>query len=170
MRVFVDCLLYALALGLGLMTLAFFVQATAVLLCRHTKMPMASVRPRVAVLVPAHDEHAGIGALVEHIRLHLRPSDRLLVVADNCQDETATIAADHGAEVLVRDDPKRRGKGFALAAGLRHLAQVPPEVVVFVDADCRFDLEGVDLIARACAACDAPVQCRNLMLAAREEP
>ena len=49
-------------------------------------------RPPVAVLVPAHDEAGGIVATLASITRQLRPGDRLLVVADNCSDETALLA------------------------------------------------------------------------------
>ncbi|UUZ49852.1 hypothetical protein LP420_06825 [Massilia sp. B-10] len=42
--------------------------------------------------------------------------DRLLVVADNCSDDTANQARSLGADVLERTDLVRRGKGYALDA------------------------------------------------------
>ena len=46
-------------------------------------------RPRVAILVPAHDEEAGIGRTVTALLGELAPGDRLLDIADNCSDRTA---------------------------------------------------------------------------------
>src|ERR1700733_14641712 len=54
---------------------------------------------RVAVLIPAHNEAAGIAPTIEDIKLQLRPGDRLIVVADNCSDDTAVVATSLGAEV-----------------------------------------------------------------------
>ena len=51
--------------------------------------------------------------------------DRLLVVADNCSDDTAAVARAAGAEVTERSDVERRGKGYALDHGVRHLAADP---------------------------------------------
>ena len=96
---------------------------------------------RYRVLIPAHDEAEG---LVERLRAltPLLPSpETALVVADNCTDETAAVAAATGVEVIVRDEPSARGKGYALRFGLEHLAADPPEVVVFLDADSSY-LEG----------------------------
>ena len=129
-------------------------------------LALSSTRPTVAVLVPANNEEAGIGALIAHASQQLCAGDRILVVADNCSDDTASIAARHGAEVLVRNDRLRRGKGFALADGLRHLAAFAPEIVIFLDADCRLSAGGVDSLARASARSQSPVQCLYLMLAA----
>ena len=91
---------------------------------------------RMAVVVPAHDEEVQIGASVRALRGELGPSDRLLVVADNCQDRTATLAREAGAEVIERQDSSQQGKGFAISFGVAHLAAAPPDVVVLVDADC----------------------------------
>src|SRR5205085_6347229 len=89
--------------------------------------PGASRRPRVAVLMPAHNEAAGIAASLATVTPQLVAGDRLLVVADNCVDDTAAVAAAAGAEVVQRRDTTRRGKGYALGFGLRHLAPDPPE-------------------------------------------
>jgi hypothetical protein len=122
-------------------------------------------RPRVAVLVPAHDEARGIGATLGSIRRQLRQGDRLLVVADNCSDDTAALARAAGAEVTERNDPARRGKGYALDHGLRELEARPPHVVVVVDADCDVGEGCIDQLARRCAATGRPVQALDLMLA-----
>jgi len=161
------------ALGLVLATGAFALQSgAAIFLCDRPLLPSLSrsYRPSIAVLVPAHNEEQHIEATLHRIKSDLSLNDHVVVVADNCVDQTASLAVRGGAEVVVRNDSSRRGKGFALAAGLRHLAPVAPEVVVFVDADCQFSPHGLDLLARACAATDGPVQCLNLMLANPDKP
>src|SRR4051812_17463960 len=62
----------------------------------------AGRRPSLAVLVPAHDEALVIADTLNEIVPQLIAGDRLLVVADNCADDTATIAAAAGAAVLER--------------------------------------------------------------------
>ena len=47
---------------------------------------------RCVILVPAHDEEAGIVATLASITGQMQPQDRLLVVADNCGDRTAELA------------------------------------------------------------------------------
>jgi cellulose synthase/poly-beta-1,6-N-acetylglucosamine synthase-like glycosyltransferase len=125
--------------------------------------PSAGARARAAVLVPAHDEAAGIAASLATILPQLGPQDRLLVVADNCSDRTASIAAAAGAEVVERSDPSRRGKGYALDHGIRALEAAPPEVVVVVDADCELHPGSLDRLARLCKHLDRPVQALDLM-------
>lgn len=122
-------------------------------------------RPRAAVVMPAHDEALTIAETIQALLPQLGSSDRLLVVADNCSDTTAAIAAANGAEVIVRADPTRRGKGYALDFGLRHLERDPPEVVLIVDADCRLANGSIDRLVSVCAASSTAVQARYLMQA-----
>ena len=91
---------------------------------------------RCVVLVPAHDEEAGIKTTLSSIQEQLEPQDRILVIADNCTDGTAMVARTAGADVVERVDAHRRGKGFALDCGTRALESNPPDVVVILDADC----------------------------------
>ncbi len=122
-------------------------------------------RPDVTILVPAHQEESGIAATVMALRGQLRPGDRLLVVADNCTDGTAALARAAGAEVVERHDPIRRGKGYALDFGVRHLEQAPVPVVIVVDADCTLTPVSVDRLAGEVAASGRPVQGLYLMTA-----
>jgi glycosyltransferase involved in cell wall biosynthesis len=81
------------------------------------------------------------------VRLSLRRSAELarqplmvLVVADNCTDETAVRAREAGALVVERRDEALRGKPRALDHGLAWLAERPaPDAVIFVDADCEVE-------------------------------
>jgi cellulose synthase/poly-beta-1,6-N-acetylglucosamine synthase-like glycosyltransferase len=122
-------------------------------------------RVRLAVIVPAHDEALGIALTIRSIRPQLARSDRLVVVADNCSDTTAAIAAAEGAEVIERTDPERRGKGFALDFAVRHVAADPPDVVVIIDADCRLAPGAIEALARCCARAHRPTQALYLMAA-----
>ncbi|HEY9815376.1 MAG TPA: hypothetical protein V6D20_06195, partial [Candidatus Obscuribacterales bacterium] len=69
----------------------------------------AAERPRVAILIPAHNEALGIGATLTDLIPQLETGDRLIVVADNCDDETATVARSQGATVLERFNADQRG-------------------------------------------------------------
>ena len=128
----------------------------------HTGAP--SPRGPLVVLVPAHDEARLIGGTVAGLRSQLSPEDRLLVVADNCSDQTASIARAHGAEVVERFSDLR-GKGYALAHGLDHLRQRPPETVVVIDADCHLSAGGLATLAFTLSATGRPVQALYLMRA-----
>ncbi|MCW3065488.1 MAG: hypothetical protein JWN32_2660 [Solirubrobacterales bacterium] len=107
---------------------------------RPRAAPEAAVAPAFLVLVPAHDEEAGLGSTLAALRALDYAPDRyeLLVIADNCTDATADIARDAGATVLVRDDPEHRGKGAAIAWALDRALPTRPDVeaIALVDADC----------------------------------
>jgi hypothetical protein len=95
---------------------------------------------RVVAVVAAHNEEALIGPTVDSLTAAAAAfpgTAEILVVADNCTDATAAVAAQHGATVIERRDTSRRGKGFALEAAVRHLEQreMPPDAVLVVDAD-----------------------------------
>ena len=126
-------------------------------------LPNLGARWRVAVLVPAHNESAGIAATLSDIKAQLREGDDLLVIADNCNDDTAAVALASGAEVVERNDSERIGKGYALDWGLRHLESNPPEIVVMIDADCRLADGAIDQLASTCLNTQRPVQALYLM-------
>ena len=127
-----------------------------------TPPPEEAPRPRAAVLIPAHNEQLLIGQTLRALMPGLAPGDRVLVVADNCDDRTAEIARAAGAQVVQRNDPSRRGKGYALDYGLHALGDDPPDVVVVIDADCLVAAGTLDLLARAAARTQRPVQALDL--------
>jgi len=122
---------------------------------------------KVAVLVPAHNEASGIAATIAHLRSIL-PRARLLVVADNCTDNTASLAVAAGAEAVERHDPSRRGKGFALAFGREHLSEKPPAAVIVLDADCRLREGSGELLANSAVELERPVQAANLLVSSEQ--
>jgi cellulose synthase/poly-beta-1,6-N-acetylglucosamine synthase-like glycosyltransferase len=130
-----------------------------------TPLPRRAVRPKVAVLVPAHNEGARMVPTLEDIKAQLADGDRLIVVADNCDDDTAAVAAKAGAEVVERNDRDHVGKGYALDYGVRCTGANPPGVIIVIDADCRLADDTVDRLARMSAATARPTQALNLMLA-----
>ncbi len=119
----------------------------------------------VALLVPAHNEAAGIATTLAGFRSRMRSSDRLVVVADNCSDDTADIARSAGAEVVERHDLSARGKSHALAAGIAYLRHSPPAQVLILDADCQIDPDFVATLSAECVRYQRPVQSLYLMQA-----
>nr|WP_202447278.1 glucosyl-3-phosphoglycerate synthase [Streptomyces sp. SID5468] len=98
----------------------------------------------VSVVLPALDEEATVGAIVEEIRGALMTEavplvDELVVMDSGSTDATAEVAAAAGARVVHRDDvlprvPAVPGKGEVL---WRSLLVTRGEIVCFVDADLR---------------------------------
>lgn len=120
-------------------------------------------RGSVAVLIPAHNEQTLISLTLERILPQMQSGDRILVVADNCSDDTEKIALACGAEVVERFDDKLRGKGYALDYGVRHLEQNPPETLIILDADCLIGEDSIELLSSCSKKYDRPVQALYLM-------
>jgi cellulose synthase/poly-beta-1,6-N-acetylglucosamine synthase-like glycosyltransferase len=125
-----------------------------------------SYHPTRVVLMPAHNEAFGIRATLDSLLPQLSPGDRLVVIADNCTDETAEIARAQGATVIERQDNERRGKGYALDFGLKYLAdssEGAPEAVVMVDADCWVQPGTIDRLVRVAISTQRPTQAIYLL-------
>lgn len=122
-------------------------------------------RPSVVVLVPAHDEATGIAETLAHLMPQLTPSDRILVVADNCTDNTASVARQCGVDVTERCDPANRGKGYALAHGVAAMRSDPPDLVIVVDADCTVMPWAIEHLARTANSHQRVAQALYLMQA-----
>lgn len=158
-------LLGLVAVAILLPSLVLFAQVLLACLPVRAHPALDTKRPRVAVLVPAHNEGSIIHSTLASVGPQLLAHDRLLVVADNCTDDTAQLARMAGAEVVERHNDALRGKGYALDFGVRHLAQDAPEVVIIVDADCQVGEGAIDLLARRCLEAARPAQALYLMRA-----
>jgi len=145
------------------------VECAAALLPARRRRYDAMRRPRLAILVPAHNEAHVIRQTLDNLRRQILAGDWLVVIADNCTDDTARIARDSGTLVFERHDELHQGKSYALDFGLRSLGSDPPEVLVVVDADCQADSGSIDRMARLASATGAPVQA-NYLLESPDEP
>ncbi len=105
-----------------------------------SKLPDGEVgsarRLRLTVLVPAHDEALTIEATLASLRGQKRPPDRVVVVADNCTDETPAIAREHGAEVFTTVGNTEKKAGALNQALSQMLDDIETrDVVMVMDAD-----------------------------------
>lgn len=161
----VNLALVLFAVAVTVPVLFLVMQLGAALLPARAAAQLSSAPcPRIAVVVPAHNEEAIIARTVGSILPQLPPNGRLLVVADNCTDSTAEIAARAGAEVTLRQDANFLGKGYALDHGVRILRTDPPQVVIFVDADCEVGQGSLAILAKHCTSTGHPAQARYSML------
>lgn len=119
----------------------------------------------LCVLIPAHNEEQVLGQTLAAVMPQLAEGDQVLVVADNCTDQTAAIARDTGASVLERQDAERRGKGYALDAGVRHLEATgfSGDCVVVVDADCEVAVDALHYLMAELQRSGRSAQARYVM-------
>ena len=108
------------------------------------KKPKAHREPkphRFAVLIAARNERSVIGELIDSINAQDYPAHliNIFVIADNCTDDTALIAQEHGAVVYTRRDSLHVGKGYALNFLLEQIARDYPagyfDAFLVLDAD-----------------------------------
>ncbi len=96
---------------------------------------------KIAVLIPCHNEAATIGKVVDDFRSEL-PDAEVYVFDNCCTDQTPTIAAEHGATVLLEP---RKGKGYVVEG---MLGRIEADYYVMVDGDDTYPSEKVhDLLA-----------------------
>ncbi|MEM9922292.1 MAG: glycosyltransferase [Cyanobacteria bacterium P01_D01_bin.50] len=159
-----DVVLLICGLGLLIPCLVLFIECMAALFPSSEENTRENIQnAKVAVLVPAHNEELIIRSTLMDLKVKLQNKHQLLVVADNCTDTTAEIARTVGATVIERNDLNNLGKGYALDYGLRFLQQEPPEVVVFMDADCFVQQGSIEKLAQLAITKKRPVQATYLM-------
>ncbi len=167
--------LLVLMLSLLLAVPALLLLAQVVLALLPDRTEREHPRPeRIAVVMPAHNEGRGLRPTLMQAMAQLGPQDRILVVADNCTDDTAAQAREFDVTVVERTHATDRGKGFALDFGVRHLEALAiqegqaPDVVVILDADCELGPRLLPRIASVAHATGRPVQATYLMEAAND--
>ena len=159
-----EVLLWAIAAPPGLMLVYYSIEV----LLGARRIPahaFEALDGPVVIVIPAHNEELVISETVGSLRRRIRPETTVLVVADNCSDRTAALAAEAGARVLERTDASHLGKGFALAFARDELARDPPAAVVVLDADCSLERGKLEELAGAAVSLGSPVQAVNLLKA-----
>jgi cellulose synthase/poly-beta-1,6-N-acetylglucosamine synthase-like glycosyltransferase len=160
MIVALNILLWLIAAVLLVPVVIVCAEVLAALLPQLKRKPdAASPRPRIGIVIPAHNESAVIARTLTSIKPQLMAGDRLVVVADNCTDDTANIARSFNAEVIERRDDVNRGKGYALDFGVKHLAATgEPDVGVILDADVTLRDGAIDKLIRQADRTGCPAQ------------
>lgn len=130
---------------LGALVLLLWLPPFSELLCLIARPRPGSKREgplsRFLFLVPAHNEHLLISSCVSSLVGLDYPATarRVIVVADNCDDDTATLARAAGAECLERTDLENPGKPHALAWALSQIQLSDWDAAVIIDADTVVD-------------------------------
>ena len=111
------------------------------------------------ILIPAHNEEDIIKETITHLLEEGIEAESVLLVADNCSDNTSVIAKALGVRVIERYSDTEKGKSFALEFGFQHLLNVSSaDVTVILDADCRITKTDLCRIANKALNTSRPVQ------------
>ncbi|MFQ6405793.1 glycosyltransferase family 2 protein [Methylophilus sp. 'Pure River'] len=156
-------LFYLVLLLLAIPVLTFAFQILIAILPGYRKSVIVPSQERIAILIPAHNESAGIEHTLQSVKQQATTNTRIVVVADNCSDNTAEVARQAGVEAVERFDQEKRGKGYALDFGLQFLKQSPPEIVMVFDADCQIDTGTIDALANAVVTRQRAIQALYLI-------
>ncbi len=129
-------ILSVLGLLLTLATLPLFLELLLLSIAAalpSRKQPMAPklAEPRLAVLIPAHNEDRLVARAVRSVQLPAAA----WVVAHNCTDRTAKAAREAGAQVLELNESSGQGKGAALHYGFTEILAAGCTAVLVLDAD-----------------------------------
>lgn len=126
----------ALAMLAVAVRFAFFAIVSA--LAPLDEPPAHEPNTRFCVLVPAHNESRNLLPTLSAARALDYPAElfRVVVLADNCTDDTAAIAREAGVPVVERHDRVLTGKGEALRWFIAN-HRAPDEAVMCCDADSR---------------------------------
>ena len=100
------------------------------------------------MVIPAYDEEAAIGAVLEQVADALQGAGldyQIIVVDDGSNDRTVEVARSR-ADVQVWQHASNRGYGAALKTGIRHATG---EIIVITDADGTYPNDRIpELVAR----------------------
>ena len=138
--------LYVLQQAIIWIITIFWLYQLLISLCSLVKLkdkPMIEEKEnRFMAIIPAHNEEAVVGNLIESLKNQNYPKDKydIYVIADNCTDMTKKIAEDAGAIVYERrSQMDERTKGHALQWFLRQkIKENAP-----YDAFCVFDADNI---------------------------
>jgi cellulose synthase/poly-beta-1,6-N-acetylglucosamine synthase-like glycosyltransferase len=132
-------------------------------LLRNPKEFEPSRYRRFNVFVPAHNEELYLPRLLASLQSQQYPSAqyRVTVIADNCSDGTAAASRPFGVDVLERNDPERRGKGYAIGWTLEQLDLSATDAIVIVDGDSIADPRLLQQLNLQLERGDQVIQCYN---------
>lgn len=107
---------------------------------------MTADAKRVLILIPAFNEEANVGGVIEEVRAAV-PGTPILVVDDCSVDATRTLAHTAGAKVLAL--PHHLGLGGCVQAGYRLAYELGYQYVIRVDGDGQHDPRDIPTVLQA---------------------
>ncbi len=100
-------------------------------------------RPILSIVIPAFNEEGAIGRTIDSVKNIKLPNYELIVVDDGSTDETAKVAAEHGATVISH--PYNIGNGAAVKSGIRAAKGLG---ILFMDGDGQHRADDIPEIVR----------------------
>ena len=115
MNHYLDIIMFPIQLIVAFFTIYYTVIAVFGMWHRKERN-LADPASKFAIVIPAHNESAVLSDLLENLKLLKYPKELydVYVIADNCTDNTADIAREHGAFVFERTNKELVGKGYAM--------------------------------------------------------
>jgi cellulose synthase/poly-beta-1,6-N-acetylglucosamine synthase-like glycosyltransferase len=141
MSTYFDYIMIPLQLLIVFFTIYYFTLSFFGLFGKKKEVKIYDEVKTFALIVCAHNEERVIGQLVENLKLlnYKHQLYDIYVVADNCSDQTAVVAAKAGALVQERFSDSGKGKGFALEWMFHRLFAMDKKY----DAVCIFDADNL---------------------------
>ncbi len=129
---------------------------------KKREIPKGKRYLKFAILIPAHDEERVIANLVSNLNKLRYPRScyEVIVIADNCTDNTAKVAKNAGATVWERKDSIRRGKQHALSWAFKRVLKMKRfDAVCVFDADNLVSLNFLEKVNEMFCSGEKVVQC-----------
>ncbi|RTZ17425.1 glycosyltransferase [Vibrio aquaticus] len=150
-------------------SLFLFLELTFGLIHSNVRREEGEVKP-YRIIIPAHNEAEIIKPTLAKLKAELGCLSHVVVIADNCTDDTADLAREQGAFVVERHHATLKGKGYALDAGIQAVSDSAPDTVVVFDADCEFTEGSCKQLILKSQRTDSVVQSLYLMKAPIQAP
>lgn len=133
----IDYLILVILLPLAFFVLHRFLFLIIYLFKKSRVIPDAFKQKKFAILIPAHNEEAMIAETIQNLLNQNYPKTffDIMVIADNCTDNTTSIANEFAVSVYERDDIIHQGKGYAIHWAINNLDLDSYDAVIINDAD-----------------------------------
>lgn len=133
---------------------------------REKPAHITSPEKTFVIIIPAHNEEMFLGRLLSSLKAQDYPAEffYIVVVADNCTDNTARIAAEFKVNTLQRFDKERVGKGFAIKYAIDNMPITKYDAIFIVDSDSILEKSGLKKLDIALREGNSIIQCYNGVL------
>jgi len=107
--------------------------------------PRTAAGGRVIVVIPAHNEAATIGSTLRSLAAQTMPPDEMVVVCDNCTDDTALVSRQAGADRVIATVGNTARKAGALNQAMARLLPglATDDLVLVMDADSQLSQDWI---------------------------